>query len=222
MILDNMTTIEEEHTITQLPVENTRTVVAVENIVIREISLSAEAEKVADLVEEAYVYGGHIDEDNKDYVPILRNTDHRGKHCKVFVASIENTNTDADGTIIGTLSMVQGSAKNIYSGKHPYIDLAENDEVELRMLAVSPRYQGNDIGGALIKYVLYFIREANKTMVDFPGYHHIESVVCYSGESMKAAHALYGRNGFEHIPEKDMLYEDDKLYYAFKRALENP
>ena len=68
----------------------------------------------------------------------------------------------------------------------PLSEIAEPDESEFRMLAVSPAAQGRGIGTALLQRVLDDSRAAGR-----------RAVVCSSQPAMRAAHTIYTRLGFD-------------------------
>lgn len=223
MILSIMMTTTE--TTKETPSKDTRvTLINPENIVIRRAFTSfteSENDKIADVVEKAYRAGGHINEKNADYLVRLRGTEHRAEYCKIFVAVLQNDNKIQNDTILGTLSVVEGIAKEFLGGEHPYIDLADSDEAELRMLAVDPDYQGYGIGSMLIDRAFESVRESNEKMKSSNPSYVMKSIVCYSSRHMTSAHALYEKHGFERKPEYDTTYEDGETYWALKAALKN-
>jgi ribosomal protein S18 acetylase RimI-like enzyme len=77
------------------------------------------------------------------------------------------------------------------------------------MLAVGAAAQGRGVGEALVTACLDTARDAGST-----------ATFIHSGSWMAAAHRLYGRLGFERVPERDWLIEDVGVsLLGFIRAL---
>ena len=81
-----------------------------------------EYETVGDLTVDVYVGGGFVEPDDP-YVARLRDTATRNAQGEVVVAV-------ADGEIVGSLTLAEPKSR--------LADIAEEDELELRMLAVAP------------------------------------------------------------------------------------
>jgi ribosomal protein S18 acetylase RimI-like enzyme len=74
------------------------------------------------------------------------------------------------------------------------------------MLAVSPDAMGRGIGTALVKDAIERARADGR-----------RRLVLLSRPTMKAAHAIYGRLGFERAPELDETWDDVTLLgFAFR------
>ncbi|GMA34572.1 hypothetical protein GCM10025876_07760 [Demequina litorisediminis] len=95
-----------------------------------------------------------------------------------------------DGTIVGTITLVGPGS--------PLVEVAQGDEFELRMLAVSPLERGRGIGATLTKAALEMARERGATRV-----------VLSTMESMHTAHRLYERMGFQRREDLDWVVVDN-------------
>jgi ribosomal protein S18 acetylase RimI-like enzyme len=131
---------------------------------------------VADLVVDAYVAGGHLGPDD-DYVRVLRRTTERRGQGEVLVAEV-------DGVLAGTVTIVRGGT--VYS------EFGDEEDTEIRMLAVAPAHAGHGIGAALLAEVLDRSRALDA-----------RGVALYTLDSMTAARTLYRRNGFGRRAELD-------------------
>ena len=90
----------------------------------------------------------------------------------------------------------------------PLSEIATPEEAEFRMLAVSPAAQGRGIGTALLQRVLDDSRAAGRPRSCAP-----------ASPSMRAAHTIYTRLGFERLPERDWSPVPDVDLLAFRVAL---
>ncbi|GEP39111.1 N-acetyltransferase [Nocardioides psychrotolerans] len=112
------------------------------------------------------------------YVEQLRDAARRAEEADLWVAC------SADGAVLGSVTICpEGS---------PWRELARPGEGEFRMLAVDPAAQGQGVGRALVEHALAHFRVSGASGV----------VLCSMAE-MTAAHALYGRLGFEREPALD-------------------
>ncbi|WP_396020385.1 GNAT family N-acetyltransferase [Arthrobacter sp. ISL-72] len=75
----------------------------------------------------------------------------------------------------------------------PYSEIAAEDELEFRMLAVDPAHQGGGVGRAVVGKVVDHARQ-------LPG---IEAISITSATFMERAHGLYRSLGFRRAPERD-------------------
>lgn len=119
------------------------------------------------------------EEPNSPYLDILRDVAPRFREATAhFVA--EDT---ATGDILGAVTLAAGGS--------PWAAIANEDEIEMRMLAVDESAQGRGIGTALVqKYQQFAVQE---------GY---EQLVLSTQESMTNAHRLYERVGFALEPSR--------------------
>jgi ribosomal protein S18 acetylase RimI-like enzyme len=112
------------------------------------------------------------------YLDTLVNAADRADRAELIVA------VDADGTVIGSVTFAQyGSA---------YAELAEADEVEIRMLVVAPSARGQGLGEALVRTCLDRAKAAGAVRVRLS-----------TQENMVGAHPIYRRLGFVRTPERD-------------------
>jgi ribosomal protein S18 acetylase RimI-like enzyme len=151
-------------------------------LVIRE-AVPADFEAAGDVAVAAY---RSINPDLGGYEARLRDVAGRTRHATVLVAS-------ADGQVIGTATYVGD----------PSSPLAESDDpgdAGLRMLAVSPDAMGRGAGTALVVEAIERARRDGR-----------RRLVLLSRPTMKAAHAIYDRLGFERAPQLDETWDDVTL-----------
>lgn len=151
-------------------------------LVIRE-AVAADFEAAGDVAVSAY---RTINPDLGGYEVRLRDVAGRSGHATVLVAI-------ADGRVIGTATYVGD----------PSSPLAESDDpgdAGLRMLAVSPDAMGRGAGTALVMEAIERARRDGR-----------RRLVLLSRPTMKAAHAIYDRLGFERAPKLDETWDDVTL-----------
>lgn len=140
----------------------------------------ASAEEVplaGELTYQAYLDGGFTTADDP-YAAHLADAAPRFGGAELLVA------VDADGSVLGTVTVAPPGSS--------MINLAGPDELEFRMLAVSPAARGRGVGEALVRAVL-----------DRAGELGLPAVVLSSQPDMAAAHRLYRRFGFRRTPDRD-------------------
>jgi ribosomal protein S18 acetylase RimI-like enzyme len=135
---------------------------------------SAEFPALAELCVAAYA--PFLDGDHL-YIAELRDVARRAAEAELLVA------VDG-GDLLGTVTYVPDGG--------PLGEIAQPEEAEFRMLAVDPAARGRGVGTALLERVLEDSREHGK-----------RGVVCSSLATMRAAHRIYARLGFERAPERD-------------------
>ncbi len=136
---------------------------------------SEEHEQVGAQVVAAYApFLGNED----PYLPRLADVGARDRDAEVWVAV-----DDADAPLGCVTVCPTGS---------PWREVARDGEGEFRMLAVDPAAQRRGVGRALAHAVVERFRAEEAT-----------SVVLCSLPEMTGAHRLYGRLGFERLPERD-------------------
>lgn len=129
---------------------------------------------VGDLTRAAYVEAGHIDPAS----PYSRTlTDIAARQDGLVVAEV-------DGTVAG--------AVNIAAPGSDMAEIAYDNELEFRMLAVHPDYQRRGVGRALVEHLLQTARAQR-----------LDGVVLTTMASMTTAHAMYQAMGFQRAPERD-------------------
>jgi ribosomal protein S18 acetylase RimI-like enzyme len=142
--------------------------------------------EIGELTTLAYLSDGLVDQAHP-YVPQLRDAQARAKDA-ILLAMVDGEG--GEGAIVGTLTVVPPGS--------PFIELAQGDEYELRMLAVSPIERGRGIGQELTKAGLKLAIEQGAS-----------AVVLSTMESMHAAHRLYERMGFTRRQDLDWVVRDN-------------
>ncbi|PRX48274.1 acetyltransferase (GNAT) family protein [Prauserella shujinwangii] len=138
-----------------------------------------ELAEVGELTVAAYRADGLLTHDAGDsYAGELRDARARAEQAELLVA------VDGTGTLLGTVTVTRAGT--------PYAELARDDELEFRMLAVAGHARGRGVGEALVTAVLDRARELAAPRV----------VLC-SLDAMRTAHRLYERLGFRRAPERD-------------------
>ncbi|HEX6354313.1 GNAT family N-acetyltransferase [Actinophytocola sp.] len=150
---------------------------------------------VGELTFEAYQANGYLTgREDGFYAQQLRNARPRYEQAELLVA------VDEDDTILGTVAIARHGT--------PWREIGGPDQLEFRMLAVSPAARGRGVGEALTRRVLDRAVELGCTAV----------VLC-SSELMHAAHRLYERLGFYRTPELDWRPEPDVPLLAYRLDL---
>ena len=142
-----------------------------------------EFEAIGDVAVTAY---RTIDPDLGRYELRLRDVAARSQVATVLVAMV-------DGRVTGTATYVGDSASPLAESDDP-------DDAGLRMLAVQPDAMGSGIGTALVVEAVARARADGR-----------RRLVLLSRSSMKAAHAIYDRLGFQRAPELDEIAEGATL-----------
>lgn len=140
----------------------------------RESELSA----VGALTFEAYEASGFVGETQTPYGLKLADALPRFAEAELLVAV-----DDAD-TVLGTVTIAPPGS--------PWAQVAGPDQVEFRMLAVSPAARGRGVGELLTRRVLDRAVELG-----------LRGVVLSSSQEMHTAHRLYERLGFYRTPDAD-------------------
>lgn len=120
------------------------------------------------------------------YEARLRDVAGRAAVATVLVAEV-------DGRVVGTATYVGDAASPLAESEDP-------DDAGLRMLAVAPDAEGRGIGTALVERAISLARRDGR-----------RRLVLLSRPTMRAAHAIYGRLGFERAPELDETWSDVTL-----------
>jgi len=140
---------------------------------------------VGELTFEAYQANGYLEgREDGAYAGKLKDARPRQQEAELLVA------VDEAGALLGTVTIAHpGTA---------WREIGQDDELEFRMLAVSPAARGRGIGEALTRRVLDEATEQG-----------FRAVVLSSSKSMHAAHRLYERLGFRRTPDLDWTPEPD-------------
>lgn len=151
-----------------------------------EASETGRLQEIGELTALAYLADGLIDNAHP-YVPQLRDASARAQHA-VLLAMADGEG--GEGKIVGTLTLVPPGSK--------FAELAQDDEFELRMLAVSPIERGRGIGAGLTRAALEMAVERGA-----------KRVVLSTMDTMHAAHRLYERLGFVRREDLDWTVVDN-------------
>ena len=147
---------------------------------------------VGRLTSDAYLAEGYLaGREDGYYAKKLADARPRFEQAELLVA------VDDDGTVLGTVTIAGPGS--------PWREIGRDDELEFRMLAVSPAARGRGIGEALTRRVLDRARELGCT-----------AVVLSSGPDMATAHRLYERLGFRRTPDLDWRPEPDVSLITYR------
>lgn len=154
--------------------------------------------RIAELTVDAYVEGGHL-RPSDTYAQHLKDVALRAQHGELLVA-------DIDG-VVAASTVIAWPGQNL-------AELARESEMEFRMLAVDPQFQGRGVARALLRHLIARAEAASG----------VDGVVLCSLTSMSAAHALYRSEGFEEDPERDLVitkeqHGRDARFPFFRRAI---
>ncbi len=144
-------------------------------------------QEIGELTALAYLADGLVDHAHP-YVPQLRDAESRARDADLL-AMIDGER--GDGAIVGTITLVPPGS--------PFIELAEDGEYELRMLAVSPLERGRGIG-----------RQLARAAMDRAVERGARRVVLSTMDTMHAAHRLYEKMGFQRREELDWVVKDNE------------
>ena len=151
-----------------------------------------EAVAAGELTHAVYVEEGYIPA-GADYVTQLRDGTGRADDAELWVATDQ-------GQLLGCVTFCPDGS--------PWRELAGPGEGEFRMLAVSPAARGRGVGEALVGRCIERAREDG-----------FGSMVLSTMAPMTSAHRLYGRLGFERIPEQDWSPVRDVCLLAYRLRL---
>lgn len=84
------------------------------------------------------LHAGHFTADHP-YMSVLDDLEHRAEHAEVWVA-------EASGAVVAAVTLT-------FAGQ-PYSEIARDNELEFRMLAVDPAVQGGGVGRAFVRQVI--------------------------------------------------------------------
>jgi len=141
----------------------------------------SELAAIGELTVAAYRSDGFLDDHGQTPTPYaLKLADARPRFEEAeLVVAVDDTNQ-----LLGTVTIAPPGS--------PWAQVASPDQLEFRMLAVSPAARGRGVGEALTRRVLDRASELN-----------LNGVVLSSSREMHAAHRLYERLGFRRTPEAD-------------------
>lgn len=154
----------------------------------------ADFDDIRRITRDAYLSAGFIEADNP-YVKDLENVEDRAKNALVWVAEL-------DGRVVASTAIT-------FAGQ-PYTDIAQEGELEFRMLAVDPAVQRAGVGRAMVAAIIDYARSLDG----------IHAVSLTSMTPMTGAHALYTSMGFERVPERDWFVpNEDIILWVFRLQL---
>jgi len=137
-------------------------------------AVETDYQAIRELTYAAYVSSGHIGPTDP-YVAAL--TDIAGRAQHLYAAEL-------DGKVVGSLNIAPPGSEAA--------EVAYDNELEFRMLAVEPGFQGHGIGRSLVQYVIDFARAEHRT-----------GVVITTMPSMTTAQTMYHAMGFQRAPDRD-------------------
>ncbi|WP_344364627.1 GNAT family N-acetyltransferase [Arthrobacter humicola] len=147
--------------------------------------------EVRRITRDAYLRPGHFS-GGHPYMSVLENVEHRAEHAEAWVA-------EASGAVIAAVTLT-------FAGQ-PYSEIARDNELEFRMLAVDPAVQGNGVGRAVVRRIL----DHAQSLPDISG------ISITSATFMERAHGLYESLGFQRVPAGDWYVPgEDVLLWVFR------
>lgn len=150
--------------------------------------------EVRRITRDAYLRAGHFAADHP-YMSVLEEVEHRAEHAEVWVA-------EASGKVVAAVTLT-------FAGQ-PYSEIAQDGELEFRMLAVDPAQQGGGVGRAVVQEIAEHARQ-------LPG---IGAISITSATFMERAHSLYESLGFRRAPDRDWYVPgEDVLLWVFRLGL---
>ncbi|MBD8058384.1 GNAT family N-acetyltransferase [Cellulomonas sp. JH27-2] len=152
-----------------------------------------EIDDVSRLSVEAYAHDYTLSE---GYRASVADVAGRAREHEVWVAQ-----EVATGELVGTVATPRVGGR--------LSELARDDEVDFRLLAVAPHARGRGIGELLTRHVIALARARGA-----------RRVVMNSGPRMVGAHRLYQRLGFVRLPERETRFVDGATLLAFGYDLE--
>ncbi|WNV90017.1 GNAT family N-acetyltransferase [Umezawaea sp. Da 62-37] len=164
------------------------------DVVVR-VAQEDEWEAAGRITVAAYLDDRYIDSHEGGYADQLGDGARRAEEAELLVA------VDEGNTLLGTVTVVRPGT--------PWSEVSRPGELEFRMLAVDSAARGRGVGEALVHAVIARARELGA-----------ERVVMSSSEAMASAHRLYGRLGFQRIPERDWRPVPEVKLMAFAFSLD--
>ena len=160
----------------------------------------ADEEAAGELTAQAYRSDGLLLAADP-YADELRDAHRRAREAQLLVATVPTG--DGREALVGSLTLAPYGSS--------YAEVAEPDEVELRMLAVAPEARRRGVAEELLQAAL---REAVAGGA--------RRVVLSTLDAMTTAQRLYARLGFEPRPERDWRHGDVRLRVHVWTAPEPP
>ncbi|WP_120003436.1 GNAT family N-acetyltransferase [Nesterenkonia muleiensis] len=145
--------------------------------------------RIEELTVSSYVDGGHLGPEDS-YVHHLTEVAERAQLARILVAEV-------DGVVVGSVTVTDYH--------QPFAEVSRPGEMEFRMLAVAPEYQGRGIARTLVRHI---VAEATARP-------EIRAVSLCSLTSMTAAHALYESEGFVRDPDRDFVLQVPNKHSTF-------
>jgi ribosomal protein S18 acetylase RimI-like enzyme len=157
-------------------------------------AVPADFPEVRRITRDAYLRAEHFAADHP-YMSVLEDVEHRAEQAQVWVAE--------------TAGKVVAAATLTFAGQ-PYSEIAQDGELEFRMLAVDPEHQGGGVGRAVVRQIVEHARQ-------LPG---IEAISITSATFMERAHRLYRSLGFRRALDRDWYVPgEDVLLWVFRLEL---
>ncbi|MFJ5978463.1 GNAT family N-acetyltransferase [Pseudarthrobacter oxydans] len=158
-------------------------------------AVPADFAEVRRITRDAYLRAGHFAADHP-YMSVLEDVEHRAEHAQVWVA-------EAAGKVVAAVTLT-------FAGE-PYSEIAQDGELEFRMLAVDPEHQGGGVGRTVVCEIVKHARQ-------LPG---IDGISITSAMFMQPAHSLYGSLGFQRAPERDWYVPGESVrLWVFRLELD--
>ncbi|MFW2513269.1 GNAT family N-acetyltransferase [Demequina sp. SO4-13] len=158
-----------------------------ETIRIVDPSESSRLTEIGQLTALAYLADGLVDQAHP-YIPQLKDAHARAEEAMLLMMV---DGESGEGPVVGTITVVPPGSS--------FVELAQGDEFELRMLAVSPIERGRGIGAKLTRAAMDLAVEWGASRI-----------VLSTMESMHVAHRLYERMGFERREDLDWTVIDNE------------
>ena len=149
--------------------------------------------RAGEVVVEAYLAEGFLDNAEVGYAEKLADTVGRARDAELYVAV-------RDGDVVGCVTYCPVGT--------PWGEIARADEGEFRMLGVARAARGQGIGLALTELCLGRSRELGYT-----------GVVLSSLPTMTSAHRMYEGLGFRRAPGRDWLPAPGVTLWAYELTL---
>ena len=149
-------------------------------------SESSRLTEIGQLTALAYLADGLVDQAHP-YIPQLKDAHARAEDALLLMMADGET---GEGPVVGTITVVPPGSS--------FVELAQDDEFELRMLAVSPIERGRGIGATLTRAAMDLAVEKGASRI-----------VLSTMETMHVAHRLYERMGFTRREDLDWTVIDN-------------